>query len=89
MKTYSHTIGDIEVEIEITPDDYYISDIIGDIGIDPDDLFFICHRSMKQVRYSDWLGDIAYTAFLDEYGSYSAMCNEDRGDYEYHSSRED
>ena len=89
MKTYSHTIGDVEVEIEVTSDDYYISDVMIDLGIDPNDLYFICPKSMKQVNYVDWLGDIAYNAFLDEHGSFDAMCKEDRGDYEYHSSRED
>jgi hypothetical protein len=88
MTTYTHTIGDLEYDIEIDGGDYYVSDIHTDLGIDVEDLFFIDKKTMKQVNYGQWLADQAYQDFLDNWGSAKAMndasyaddCNALRGE---------
>jgi len=72
MTTFTHTIGDLEVTIEIDGGDYYVSDIHTDLGIDIDDLYFV-DKTGKQVNYGQWLADEVYQKFLDDWGSVKAM----------------
>ena len=73
MTTFTHTIGDLEVTIEIDGGDYYVSDIHTDLGIDIDDLYFVDKKTMKQVNYGQWLADKVYQKYLDDWGSVHAL----------------
>ena len=83
---YSHTFGDIEYEIEINGDDYFVSHIYIDFGIDADDLYFM-DKNMKQVSFTQFLADKAYEEFLDEFGSVSGCIAEGMADHKYEEDR--
>ena len=84
---YDCTVGDVEFEIEIDGEDMYISSVYTDLGMDVDDLYFICKKTNKQVNYGEWLLEQAYEKFIDEWGSVENLERERHADDKYDEDR--
>ena len=94
MVSFTHTFGDIEYDVSINGGDVFIETVYTDLGINLEDLYFIPQRKpltskgeLNYISFEQHLCDVAYEAFLDEWGSEIA-CNRDTyGDMKYNEDR--
>jgi len=94
MTSYTHTFGEIEYDVNINGGDVFIETVYTDLGIDPDDLFFIPkgkplkpNGEPNYVSFSQHLCDEAYEDFLDNWGSQKALDEANYGDMKYNEDR--